>query len=368
MSHLDDSELGCWLALIRLPGFGGQSLRALLDKGLAVPDLFQLDRGALQQLGLTQPVQQAFANVDWHLVEKDQQWLSTTNARLILYVDADYPPLLKHIASPPIGLFVLGNADLLSLPQLAVVGSRNPTYRGREHATVFAQQLIEHGLIVTSGLALGIDAAAHHSALKHQGQTIAVAGSGLDTTYPKRHRQLAQQIVEQGALVSEFPPGVKALAEHFPRRNRLISGLSLGVLVIEAALKSGSLITAHFANEQGREVFAVPGSIANPLAKGCHALIREGAKLVETAEDVLEELPIAWNANARSSQSASCNRGGLDFDTRRLLDELREDLISIDQLIVQTGLNPEQAASKLMQLEMKGYIVAQAGGYVRTNV
>jgi len=223
-------------------------------------------------------------------------------ARHILTLhDPAYPALLKEIADPPPLLFVRGDPAVLSRPQLGIVGSRNPTPGGRSLAEDFARSLSRCGLVVTSGMALGIDAAGHRGALRGGGTTLAVAGTGPDRIYPARHRDLARAIVEQGAIISEFAPGTPALPSNFPRRNRIISGLSLGVLVVEAACRSGSLITARLAAEQGREVFALPGSIHNPLARGCHHLIRQGAKLVEDIEDIVEELgPLAAVISHRS--------------------------------------------------------------------
>jgi DNA processing protein len=221
--------------------------------------------------------------------------------------DGRYPPLLREIPQAPPVLFVHGDPDCLRVPQLAMVGTRNPTPSGRETARQFAAHLAGAGMIITSGLALGIDAAAHQGALAGGGRTIAVMGTSLDRVYPAKHRDLARAIAERGALVSELPTGTPALAENFPRRNRLISGLALGVLVVEAALQSGSLITARLALDQGREVFAIPGSIHNPLAKGCHALIRQGAKLVETANDIVEELGALAAVNGERRRTTQCD-------------------------------------------------------------
>ena len=220
------------------------------------------------------------------------EWLSQPGNHVVHFQDAAYPALLKQIADPPPLLFVRGDRDYLAQPQLAIVGSRNPTHTGRALAREFAAHLASFGLTITSGLASGIDGAAHQGAIEAGGTTLAVTGTGLDRVYPARHRDLAHRVAENGALVTEFPPGTAPLAANFPRRNRLISGLSLGTLVVEAALRSGSLITARSALEQGREVFAIPGSIHNPLARGCHALIRDGAKLVESGEWVQPGDPV----------------------------------------------------------------------------
>jgi DNA processing protein len=248
-----------------------------------------------------------------------------------------------------------------------MVGSRNPTASGQQTATEFARHLSASGLIITSGLALGIDAASHQGALDAAGATIAVMGTGLDRVYPARHRDLARQIAGEGALISEFPVGTPPLAENFPRRNRIISGLSLGTLVVEAALRSGSLISARNAGEQGREVFAIPGSIHNPLARGCHHLIRQGAKLVETAQDVIDELGALAVAcleqhNPGPPDEHPDQARELDGDYLQLLDNIEFESTSIDQLVTSSGLTPAEVSSMLLQLEMSGYIASSPGG------
>ncbi|MGH8458888.1 MAG: DNA-processing protein DprA, partial [Nevskiales bacterium] len=253
---------------------------------------------------------------------------------------------------------------------LAIVGSRNPTPAGLENAQAFAESLARAGLIITSGLALGIDGAAHRGALNGGGLTLAVCGTGLDRVYPARHRELAHNIAQHGALVSEFPPGTPALAGNFPRRNRLISGLSLGVLVVEAALQSGSLITARLAGAQGREVFAIPGSIHNPLARGCHRLLREGAKLVESAQDILEEIgpllgnripPIAGERGMRHTGS-SVDTEERDADYVRLLEAMGYEPARVDQLVERTGFAADAVASMLLILELQNEVALAPGG------
>ncbi len=296
--------------------------------------------------------------------EQELAWLEQPNHHLITLSDPRYPKRLREIADPPAALYVIGEPDLLSATQLGIVGSRNPTPGGSETAHAFAGYLAQSGLTITSGLALGVDAAAHRGALQAGGKTIAVAGTGLDRVYPARHRELAHEIVGQGALISEFPLGTPALALNFPRRNRIISGLSLGVLVVEAALQSGSLITARLAAEQGREVFAIPGSIHNPLARGCHALIRQGAKLVETAADILEELgPIAQTIAPMHEIDTGNVTPGLDVEALTLLDCLGFDPTPVDSLIERSGLTPEAVSSMLLVLELQGHVVAAPGGH-----
>ncbi|HDP89853.1 MAG TPA: DNA-protecting protein DprA, partial [Thioalkalivibrio sp.] len=257
--------------------------------------------------------------------------------------------------------FVAGEPRLLLTPQLAIVGSRHPTPGGRESAYEFARHLAGHGLTITSGLALGIDAAAHEGALAAPGLTVAVAATGLDRVYPSRHRALAHEIAEQGALVSEFSVGTGTRAEHFPRRNRIISGLAVGTLVVEAALRSGSLITARLATDQGREVFAIPGSIHNPLARGCHRLIRDGAKLVETAQDILEELDLSPTAGP-PEQATDAPTVELDAEYHHLLMCMGYDPVPIDTLVQRSGLTTEAVSSMLLVLELRNLVASLNGG------
>lgn len=306
-------------------------------------------------------------------VRADLEWLAAHQVHLVSATDSRYPVLLKEIVRPPPLLYVLGNVDALSMPQMAVVGSRKPTRGGRQHAEQFAAELARGGLTVTSGLALGVDIAAHQGALDADGQTVAVLATGIDTIYPHRHRQAAADIATQGgALVTEFPLGTPPQPAHFPQRNRVISGLSFGVLVVEAALKSGSLITARYALAQNREVFAIPGSIHNPLSRGCHALLRDGAKLVETAQDILEELPgflsLKWQeSQPRHKVPADHLPGDLDCGTSEteLLSQLDYDPVSLDTLVEKTGSTAGEVLAALLTLELKGLVLPQAGGYVR---
>jgi DNA processing protein len=286
------TSLVLWFALCRLPGVGYRTRIELLEQFGSIENIFSATRSQLEKI-LTrknESINVVLDGVDKTAFETELAWLSETGHHLVTWADTDYPPLLREIPAPPVVLYVIGDRQSLSHPQFAIVGSRNPTPMGRENAHAFAKTLAGAGLTITSGLALGIDGAAHRGALDAGGKTIAVVGTGLDRVYPARHRDLAHAVVQQGALVSEFPLGTPPKSENFPVRNRIISGLSLGTLVVEAAVQSGSLITARLATEQGREVFAIPGSIHSPQARGCHALIRQGAKLVETAQDILEEL------------------------------------------------------------------------------
>jgi DNA processing protein len=286
--------------------------------------------------------------------------LGQKNNAVLTLADNDYPALLKEIPDPPPLLFVRGNPEILTLPQIAIVGSRNPSTLGLETAAAFAKTLSQHGFVITSGLALGIDASSHQGALNAKGYTIAVAGTGLDRVYPARNKDLATEIVNTGAMVSEFPPGTLAKANHFPRRNRIISGLCQGLLVVEAAKQSGSLITARMALEQNREVFAIPGSIHNPLARGCNALIREGAKLVETTQDILEEFSQYIQQDERINTTNL--QTTLDLEQQTLLNRIMFSPTTIDKLVEDTGLSVEIISSMLLILELQGFVEANAGG------
>lgn len=302
-------------------------------------------------------------------------WLARPDAHLLTPADAGYPALLREIPDPPPRLFVRGDLDALSLPQLAIVGSRNATPGGAETAHSFAAHLSARGFCITSGLAEGIDAAAHRGALAGRGRTIAVCGTGPDSVYPRQHAGLAEQIVAAGgAIVSEFAPGTPVFRGNFPRRNRLISGLAVGTLVVEASLRSGALITARHAMEQGREVFAIPGSIHNPLARGCHRLIRSGAKLVETAADVVDELG-GLLASLRLEAAVERGEGTLDAapgnaesmvendaDYARLLACMAWDPIDAEALVSRSGLTIGEVSSMLLLLEMQGSVRALSGG------
>jgi DNA processing protein len=348
-----------WLALVRVPGVGPVAVQRLL-KHFSPEQIFQASRASLTAAGFSDKLIEALQNPPWELVAQDLLWLEQPDNFVLTLEDVDYPASLKEISDPPPVLFVKGLLDLLHQPQMAMVGSRNPSSVGVKIAFEFAQALAQAGFVITSGMALGIDAASHQGALNAGGYTIAVAGTGLDRVYPACHKQLATDIVAQGALVSEFPPGTTAKAGHFPRRNRIISGLCQGLLVVEAAAQSGSLITARMALEQNREVFAIPGSIHNPLARGCNALIRQGAKLVETAEDIFEELG-QYN-QVYKSIGAQINQTALDLEQQNLLKLVPYSPITVDNLVQESGYSVETVSSMLLVLELQGYIAAAAGG------
>lgn len=345
-----------WLALARVPGL--HAGRLARDDGPAIAPLALLEapRTTLTALGFHEAAIAALRHPDRDGLASDERWLAGGHRTLVTWGSPAYPAALAAIEDAPLALFVEGDPQVLSLPQLAIVGSRNPTAIGRDTATRFAAQLARDGLAVTSGLALGIDGAAHRGALSVRGHTIAVLGCGLDAVYPREHAALAREIVAQGALVSEMPTGTAPLRHHFPRRNRIISGLSAGTLVVEAALQSGSLITARLAGEQGREVFAIPGSIHSPQSRGCHALIKQGAKLVECAEDVLEEL--RFDVPARAAPAPEPAAGG---DGDPLLDALGFDPVSLDALVARTGESPAVLGARLLELELSGEVARLPG-------
>jgi DNA processing protein len=319
----------------------------------------------LQASGLKPSVVEAILNHPKSAADADLTWAESEGIQILTMDDPRYPPLLAQVSSPPILLFVRGDPEILKDPMLAMVGSRNPTPTGRETTRELASHLAACGLTIVSGLAIGIDGAAHEGALE-RGRTIAVLGTGPDRIYPAAHRDLGQRIARNGALVTEYPPGSAPIGRNFPRRNRIISGLSLGTLVTEAALKSGSLITARYASEQGREVFAIPGSIHNPLARGCHALIRDGAKLVESATDILEELGSLLNSHicdaGEAAGSPTEDAVVLDAEHMQLLRSLGHDPVSTDELIGRTGLPAQSISSMLLLLELEGYVSSCPGG------
>lgn len=363
-------SLACQLALQRIPGVGPVTFNKLVNQVHHPADIF---REARLLKGIDPKVLHLLQSPDWDQVERDLEWLSADNRHVIDQQHQFYPELLKQITDPPALLFVQGDVTLLSKWQLAIVGSRNPSASGRDSAFEFARYLVQGDIVITSGLATGIDAAAHKGALAAAGKTIAVIGTGLDRVYPAAHRDLAHHIAENGAIVSEFPLGTSPKAENFPRRNRIISGLSLGTLVVEAAVKSGSLITARMAMEQGREVFAIPGSIHSPLSRGCHQLIREGAKLVETANDIIEELGALAGVIPQDQQfsdpaAAMTESAELDNDYQQLFEFLGYDPIHIDILIDKSGLTVDAVSSMLLLLELQGKVASLPGGrYVRTG-
>ncbi len=360
-------SLALWLTLRRLPKSGNRTQLDLLEHFGSIDNIFSAGRNLLEKTltGKHEAIDVILSGPDEESLKPELDWLSEPGHHLLVWSDPDYPPLLREIPDPPVMLYIIGDRQLLSSPQLAVVGSRNPTPMGRENARAFAKSLAAAGLTVTSGMALGIDGAAHRGALEAGGKSIAVTGTGLDRVYPARHRDLAHDIVKQGALVSEFPLGTPPKPENFPVRNRLISGFSLGTLVVEAALASGSLITARLAAEQGREVFAIPGSIHSPQARGCHALIRQGAKLVETAQDILEELGPLASIACQPTHEITTPARLTDAPVTALLEHIGHDPVSIDALIERSGLTADAVSSMLLQMELNGHVSRCPGGKVQ---
>ncbi|GAA0372857.1 DNA-processing protein DprA [Bowmanella denitrificans] len=364
----NEDNMMAWLTLDQMSGLSGELLIKLLqDTGGHLPLLLQWDAKQLRRCGLHEEQIRQLKNPNQRWIADSLDWLSKDAQHFLLPLsDKRYPNQLRQLSRPPLLLFGKGQADILDCPQLAIVGSRSPSSSGQQSAFELAGQLSLAGLIVTSGLALGIDGWAHKGALKVNGKTIAVLGSGLANVYPRRHLALANQISEcGGCLLSEFAPGQSALPEHFPRRNRIISGLSLGTLVVEAALRSGSLITARYALEQGRDVFAVPGNIYNPLTEGCHYLIKQGAKLVTAVEDILEEYQNlaleVQNQGHPSSEKSSGN--GLAKDP--LLVSVEFEVTSIDVIAQRSGMPVTQVLAQLLEYELRGLVAAVPGGYVK---
>ena len=369
-TELVTEEARAWLTLLRAPALGSTGVRdAVARHGSAAAALVNTARAA----GTPPAVRDALTAPDDQAIERDIAWLAEPAHHLVTFADADYPTLLRSIPNPPAALFVVGDVAHLWSAQIAIVGARSATQAGLSNARAFAKAFAEVGNTVTSGLAEGVDGAAHAAALDADGITIAVLGTGPDVMYPRQHKELATRIAAHGALVSEFPPGTAGRPEFFPRRNRIIAGLSLGTLVIEAGVSSGSLITARLAAEQGREVFALPGSIHNPLARGCHRLIRDGAKLVETADEVLEELRgmgglLAEGLRQRiaTAEPPKSDPGrAADPEYARLLSALDSEPAALDALIARTGLAPAALSSMLLMLELDGVVSIEGGRYAR---
>jgi DNA processing protein len=351
----EDPGLASWLQLTLTPGIGAAAIR-----------------GMLRQFGLPQNVvgrkpselaayvaSDAFASMGSaqvrDAVARALEWASKPGNFIVTLADAAYPRALLETPDPPSLLYATGRLELLQRPSLAIVGSRNATAQGESNAETFAKAFSDAGLTIVSGLAMGIDAAAHRGGLAGPGSTVAVLGTGIDIVYPRRNAQLAAQITERGLLVSEFPLGMAPAAHNFPKRNRLISGLARGCLVVEAAAASGSLITARTAADQGREVFAIPGSIHSPLSRGCHALIKSGAKLVESAQDVLDELSGFRRSGYASTTARTETDGGL-------LTYMGHDPVDVDALCARAGMSAEQVSSELLRLELDGRVTALPGG------
>ena len=362
MSNSGPRDPASWLRLCRLPRttnrtrlqvlrrFGGDAGAVFAAPRQQLHTAFGARPGLLGAIGVA-------ARLD---VTADLEWLNAADRHLLTIDDYRYPALLREIPDPPMVLFVRGCWRVLHRPAIAIVGSRNASPSGVLIAEHFAERFCAHRLVVVSGLATGIDAAAHRGAIDAQGDTVAVAASGLDQVYPRQHRALACAIAQQGAVVSEFPLGTAPLRRHFPQRNRIVSGLGLGTLVVEAAARSGSLITARLAGEQGREVYAVPGPIQSPLSRGCHRLLRDGAKLVESVQDVLEDLPGAVPAARTIAMSETDPT--LTASQTQLLAAVDYTPVTVDTLVVRSGLTTAKVCSMLLEMELQGVVVGAADG------
>ncbi len=366
-TELSAEELSAWLRLLGTEGLGSGAARNLLSVFGLPQNIFSASlrhlegvvSGKIAQKLLLPPTQAMLAQI-----EKTGEWTRQPGNRILTLADPDYPAALLEIPDPPVMLYVKGRTELLSRPAIAVVGSRNATRQGSRDAEKFAETLGYAGWTIISGMALGIDAAAHQGGLASPSSTIAVIGTGADIIYPARNQVLARKIAEEGCMISEYPLGMAALPVNFPRRNRIISGLSRGVLVVEAASRSGSLITARVAAEQGREVFAIPGSIHSPLSRGCHQLIRQGAKLVETAQDIIEELPPQEAPRANLPEKADTG-AGLDEETGQVFSVLGFDPMGLDSLCEQLDMDIARLSPILLEMEMNGLVELLPGGLYR---
>jgi DNA processing protein len=363
LNDLALNDLKLWLSLNQINGLGNAGICQLLAKFGSPDAIFSAKISQLREIVDDEIAQKISKGVDIEAIAPTLNWLHKDNAHIVTFADSAYPKQLLEISNPPAVLYAIGNLHWLNHPSIAMVGSRSATPQGEKNAEDFAQSLCEQGLCVVSGMALGIDGAAHRGALKANGATIAVVGTGLDIVYPARHRDLAHKIAERGLIISEFPLGTPSKAQNFPRRNRVISGLSLGCLVVEANIDSGSLITARLATEQGREVFAIPGSIHSPVTKGCHQLIKQGAKLVETTQDIIEELknilpnhsPVGLMENLGSETT-------VPLEANTVLVYMGFDPINFETLRTLSGLTTEGLSSMLMVLELGNKITTLAGG------
>lgn len=358
MTSEENAEAALWICLQQISGLGGKAICKLLGQFGSPENIF-----AASHQNLNKVVSEAVTNLikqgpNLEAVEIGLQWLEKDDNSLITLADAHYPQALLEIPDPPPILYAKGDLSCLSMPAIAMVGSRNASVQGEKNAEEFAYALSEQGFAIVSGMALGIDGAAHRGALKNKnGKTIAVVGTGLDIVYPAKHRELAHKIVEQGLVISEFAIGTPSRPQNFPRRNRIISGLSLGCLVVEANTQSGSLITAKCAAEQGREVFAIPGSIHSPMSKGCHELIKQGAKLVDCIKDITDEL--APHLRHLINQSVEKS---FTTETNALLNIMGFDPINMEALIALTNLTSEDLSATLQMLELENEVASLPGG------
>jgi DNA processing protein len=360
-------EVFAWMALSRAPALTVSILSAALEQLGGIAGLIASSDEARQSAGVPAAARAYLKSPAGAPTRMEHAWIKSPHHHVVAFTDPRYPASLRALEGRPMVLYVAGNPEVLNDPQLSIVGSRNPTPAGRDTAFDFAESLAARGLAITSGLAVGIDSAAHRGALAAQGITLAVLGNGIDSIYPRSNQSLSEQIRFKGALISEFPLGTPPRRENFPQRNRIIAALSLGTLVVEAARRSGSLITARFAGDQNRELFAVPGSIHNPLSRGCHELIRQGAKLTETVADILSELNFSAFFEAARGTAGSLGwaaelEAGMDKEHKILLDALGFDPADLDMLVVRTGFKAEAVSSMMLILELEGHVQAAPGG------
>ena len=364
------AEKSLWVGLGSISGIGPQTYCSLLKAFGSPVNVYSASISQLKEVVSANIASLINKGFDQDSFDDFAQWLLSPNNHLVTLADNEYPQSLLEISDPPPYLYAKGNLALLNQPSIAIVGSRNASVQGEKNAEAFAYDLCHHGLCIVSGLALGIDGAAHRGALKANGATIAVVGTGLDIVYPAKHRELAHQIVEHGLIVSEFALGTPSKPQNFPKRNRIISGLSLGCLVVEANIQSGSQITARMAAEQGREIFAIPGSIHSPMSKGCHQLIKQGAKLVDCLQDITEELKIQSRVDATASTATArhthehqkTDNTSASPTERLLLDAMGFDPAPLERLVTLTGLTVAEVSSMLMLLELEGKVTSLSGG------
>ena len=359
-ANIQESDVALWIALNQIPGLGNAGVCQLLAKFGSPEAIFSAKTQQLREVVDENVAQKIIAGVNFAAIKPTLDWLKKDHTHVVTLADSAYPQTLLEASNPPAVLYAIGHLHWLNHPSIAMVGSRSSTPQGEKNAEDFATSLCNHGLCVVSGMALGIDAAAHRGALKANGATIAVVGTGLDIVYPARHRDLAHKIAERGLILSEFPLGTPSKAQNFPRRNRIISGLSLGCLVVEANVDSGSLITARLAIEQGREVFAIPGSIHSPVTKGCHQLIKQGAKLVENTQDILEELKISYPSI--SPLGLMGKEGDNQAKPNTVLGFMGFDPINFETILTVSGLTTEALSAMLMVMELEGKITTLSGG------
>ncbi|MDR4521506.1 MAG: DNA-processing protein DprA [Nitrosomonas sp.] len=383
MNHaIDDTNIESWLELCLVKGVGDESIRRLLVAFGSPAAILSASEMALERVVRKSIGKHIKRGAEPARISAALNWLKDPANSIVTLAESDYPAQLLNIQDPPPLLYFKGNRDLLTKPALAIVGSRNATPQGLSNAEAFAESASNAGFCIISGMALGIDAAAHAGGLRGSAASMAVVGTGLDIVYPAKNHQLAHKLAKNGALISELPLGTPAIGRNFPRRNRIISGMSQGCLVVEAALRSGSLITAKQALEQGREVMAIPGSIHSPLSKGCHLLIKEGAKLVENIQDILDELNYPASHRRQKKNDIRENIAGETMQAQiqqfsavfpsdegeRLLECLGHDVIDIDTLCVRSGLTVESVSAMLLTLELNGYVSCLPGNCYQRNV